>query len=357
MNMIKNQTPENNAIVYETLNSLIDKSNQGYIILNNEYKVLYMTRSSLYNMGLRPVEDYKGKDINNVFEYICSPKELFKLENVLKTGFPYSEDNIIVRSEFINVYLSIKVEKIRKFIGITLYNFIDMKSREYEIERREYQLKEMISCLSSIREEERQIIARKLHDDMGQDLTGVKFVAYNLCQKLRNEKNSYSNLADELYSLIDNSITDLKSITSKMMSPVYKTETLAKRVIYKVNEFRKIYNIEFSVLTEPKDLDMRSDDAEDIVKILQEALTNIVRHSEATKVKVELIKLTNRIVLSVKDNGIGIREDEINSSDSFGLKGMFMRCGNKGRKLFIKGKPGKGTSIRAVFGFDNNDNN
>ena len=154
----------------------------------------------------------------------------------------------------------------------------------------------------------------------------------------------------------NNSVTDiinsLKRITAELLPPWYENETFSKNVIYKINEFMKLSDIEFSCKIEPQNLDIRKNDALDLIRILQEALTNIIKHSHATKADVFIKKYNDRILLSVTDNGIGISDNDTKPSYSFGIRGMYMRCEDRYRELSIKGKPNIGTEVKAVFYFD-----
>jgi signal transduction histidine kinase len=84
----------------------------------------------------------------------------------------------------------------------------------------------------------------------------------------------------------------------------------------------------------------------DVFRIVQEALTNIARHSQATRARIDIKAKRNNLEVVIKDNGIGISESELNSSKSYGLLGMHERVMTLGGVLTIEGIKDKGTTVK-----------
>jgi signal transduction histidine kinase len=89
--------------------------------------------------------------------------------------------------------------------------------------------------------------------------------------------------------------------------------------------------------------------ATELFRVFQELLTNIARHAEATKVTVVLDEVENEMYLEVRDNGRGIREEEINRPVSLGILGMEERAARIGGRIIFTGEPGKGTTVRVTI--------
>ena len=336
--------------LYSLLKLYIDELDHGIIITNNSLNILYLNIKSKNLLNLDTTKCYLGEKIHEVINVdFLENKDIFK--NIFETGIPKIFNTEMIKEDFNNCYLKITINKIEKYIIIKIYDKTSDKKIRFELEHTQQQLKSTIKCLNLIKKEERTIIGQTIHDDIGQSLTALKYKTYNLTDKLKKNCSPYAVIAEELISSIDYVATSIRGITSKLIPSIFDNELLSKRVYYKVSEFKNISSINFCVTIKPDNLDIRNEDSEDLLKILQEALTNAVTHSKATQVKVKLQKMKDHVELTIKDDGIGISKSEINSINSYGLRGMFMRCEKKNRKLLIRGNPNTGTTIKALFYF------
>jgi signal transduction histidine kinase len=145
--------------------------------------------------------------------------------------------------------------------------------------------------------------------------------------------------------LIHKTIQKLKRIATELRPRLLDDLGLVAAIEWEKEEFQKRSGIECDITIYPGEINLDKGRSTAIFRIFQETLTNIARHSNATKVKVNLTERQGQIVLRVKDNGVGIPEDQISNSKSLGLIGIRERAYSFGGNTTITGIPGKGTAV------------
>ena len=222
---------------------------------------------------------------------------------------------------------------------------------EDELRKSHHQLRDLTRHLQSVREEERARIAREIHDSFGQTLTGLQMSLSWLDKKLSETDDNLklgSSLKDEVANmskLIDSAIGTVQEITSELRPGVLDDFGLRTAIEWQVQKFQKLFGIKCSFTSNFDDLSISSELSTAIFRILQEALTNVVRHANATEVEINLNATKGHLELEVTDNGKGIKEYESASSKSLGLLGMRERILPFGGVVTIVGIPRKGTRL------------
>ncbi len=226
---------------------------------------------------------------------------------------------------------------------------IERKQAQEELKKSHKKLRNLAIHLLSIREEERINIAREIHDELGQLLTALKMDIYWLYHKMPKGSKTIIDKKEIILDIINSAIQSVQRITRELRPGLLDDLSLSAAIEWEINEFRKRSGMECKVLMIPEEIKIKNEYSIVAYRILQETLTNIMRHSNATKVNVVLKMQDNKIILVVKDNGIGITEKELSSPHSFGIIGMRERClALGGEILFIRNK-GSGTEVIANF--------
>jgi signal transduction histidine kinase len=225
-----------------------------------------------------------------------------------------------------------------------------IKHRRAEEQLRESheQLRQLSVYLQTVREEERTRIAREVHDELGQALTGCKLDLSWIGSKLAKEKDLKPLLEKTraLETYIDSTIKMVKRIAAELRPGILDHLGLADALEWQANEFQTRTGIRCDVHATLRDTSLHPDLNTAFFRIFQETLTNIIRHAGATQVTVHLKQRDERIILEVKDNGRGISQDEIYNSRSMGLLNMRERAGLLGGDFKISaGAGGKGTRV------------
>ena len=145
--------------------------------------------------------------------------------------------------------------------------------------------------------------------------------------------------------LIDSTIQTVQRISAELRPGLLDDIGILAAIEWQAEEFKKRTGIACELSVGSQDITLDSERSTAIFRIFQETLTNITRHANATKVKVNLLKKGNRLELKIKDNGKGITREKISDSKSLGLVGIQERVHFLGGTITIKGIQGKGTTI------------
>jgi PAS domain S-box-containing protein len=232
-----------------------------------------------------------------------------------------------------------------KRVVITYEDITDRKRAENELEQSQGELRKLSAHLQSVREKERTHIARELHDELGQLLTALNTEIVLLKRKIPADQNILLDKADGMSSLVDMTMQTLKRMYMDLRPGMLDHLGLTVAIGWQADEFAKRTGIVCKVSFEPEDMVLDPELSTTIFRIFQETLTNISRHAEATKISVQL-KMTNDLLkFIVKDNGKGIKDEQLAKPDSFGLLGIRERVHHFDGQVKIVGKSGKGTTV------------
>jgi signal transduction histidine kinase len=205
--------------------------------------------------------------------------------------------------------------------------------------------------LQTIREEERASIAREIHDELGQQLTGLKMDTSWLNKKLSGKDEKLEHKLSDMLSLIDSTVKTVRRISSDLRPGVLDDLGLIAALEWQSSEFEKRSGIacNFTANYHEKEPDKKT--AMGIFRVYQEALTNVMRHASATEVNAKLEKQNDHIILTVADNGKGFDSDSNMERKTLGLIGMKERALMMGGELHISSKKGVGTTVTLKIPF------
>lgn len=219
-----------------------------------------------------------------------------------------------------------------QLLGV-VHDITERKNAEQSMQVMNEQLRNLSGHLQNIREEERSRVAREIHDDFGQQLTGLKFVLTAL--KNKNTKEYHIDaLEEQIYEmiyLVDSAIVSVRKIARELRPGVLDDLGLEAAIEWQGKEFEERTSIKTTIVSElgselfPKEVNTT------VFRIFQESLTNIIRHSKATEIWVKLFTTPDDLILEVIDNGVGISEERKNNISSLGLLGM------KERAIYVNG--------------------
>ncbi len=222
----------------------------------------------------------------------------------------------------------------------------ERKLAEVELKNSLDELHKLTQHVEKVREEERVAIARELHDDLGQSLTAVK-IDLGIIRQNTSDKKTVQRII-KLSALVSETIKTVQKITFQLRPSIVDDLGLEAGIQWYTTEFSERNGIEVNLDIEP-DIVISPEISLVIFRIMQESLTNVSRHAKATKIDIQLNESAESVNFVVKDNGIGISENQLNSKTSFGIIGMKERADSVGGKLtIIKNKEG-GTSLQLSF--------
>jgi signal transduction histidine kinase len=213
-----------------------------------------------------------------------------------------------------------------------------------DIKKAQEQLRRLSGSIMASQEKERTAIARELHDELGQVLTALRMDSVWLAEHVQNGDSKAAVRAAKMCELIDATIDEVRGLATRLRPGVLDHLGLIDALEWYAAEFEKRTGIacSFHSLNIPKVDDITATAA---YRIAQEALTNVARHSFATRVRITLKADTGVLTLAVIDNGQGFHLRKITQAECLGLAGMRERAGLIGGSLEIKSRPHKGTQV------------
>jgi len=146
--------------------------------------------------------------------------------------------------------------------------------------------------------------------------------------------------------LLDDSIQKLRKIYSDLRPRLLEHFGIGEAIGQYVSDFQEQSGTTYTFYQNPEEIILDEDRSIALYRIFQGAINNIKWHSQATKVNIRLVEKGPNLKLTVRDNGKGIKEEQINSGESFGLIGMRERARYLGGNIEIKGLPNKGTTLK-----------
>ena len=250
--------------------------------------------------------------------------------------------------KFVQALASINYDNhgaVSQLVG-SVQDITEKKNSEKEIKNSFERLRDLTQHIESVREGERVSISRELHDDLGQALTAIK-IDLNLLKKHIAEEETVLKI-DKISNLVGDTIKTVQRLTSQLRPDIINDLGLEAALEWYTNEFAQRNGIQV-LLKVGVFPEYPPSDSLNIFRIVQEALTNIARHSKATHVNIDLYEISGTVTLSIFDDGIGLTEMEMNSRKSFGLLGMKERAISLGGVFEISSAIKKGTLIRLTL--------
>lgn len=254
------------------------------------------------------------------------------------------------------IWIDLTATVIRNHEGKPLYglamieDITERKRTEEQLRESREQLRALAMRLESVREEERARIAREIHDELGQVLTGLKMDIAWLNNQLVGTDNGTSSYRcreklDSMSELIDSTIRSVRRIVTELRPGILDSLGLLAAVEWAAQTFQTRMGIRCQC-TVPGEVAVDQTQSITIFRILQEALTNVARHAQASRVTIRLSKRAGTLRLEVKDNGKGMTEGDIDDTHALGLFGMRERARLLGGDLDVQTALGKGTTVR-----------
>lgn len=231
----------------------------------------------------------------------------------------------------------------------TLQDVTQRRQADAQLRRSHEELRQLADHLQSARESERISIAREIHDEMAQSLTAQKIDMVRLKSRLPQDEPFLTELSGEILQSINQTINSVQRILTELRPALLDDLGLVAAIEWQVTEFQRRTKVQCHLVLPDDEPALTPEQRTAMFRIMQESLSNILRHSNADEVWVELTVDEPWLSMSIVDNGKGISELEVQGSRSFGLMGMRERAHIFDGAVSIYGKEGKGTTIFATI--------
>ena len=280
---------------------------------------------------------------------LIDPKQLKEkpiLFDLLATGQQIFSERRMMRRDgsFIDVEANVKKVDDNHVMAIAR-DVTERKKVEKELEKSHKQLRRLSTHLETVREEERGNIAREIHDELGQQLTGLKMDLASLSKKISSENKPAHNKIASMMSLLEVTMKTVRHISSELRPGILDDLGLTDALNWQSQEFEKRTGVHCQFKSKLKIRTFEKNLSIGIFRIYQETLTNVARHAKATKVNTLLEVDRDSITLKVQDNGKGFNESEIKNKNTLGLIGMRERAIMFGGTISIESRKRKGTIV------------
>lgn len=226
-----------------------------------------------------------------------------------------------------------------------MFNITERKLAEIEILRSQEQLRELSAHIQDVREQERLALAREVHDDMGSMLTAIKMDIAWINSRLPDAEPALNEKIKDIENLVTKCASAASNISRNLRPSALDCFGIVAAIEVEANEFEQRTNIPCLLDTVDEGALVPPNIAITVFRIFQEALNNIMKHAQASKVKVLIHNRSHSVNLTVSDNGRGLNEPDRLKPRSFGLRGIQERVARFGGEVRITSKPGKGTTI------------
>jgi PAS domain S-box-containing protein len=219
-----------------------------------------------------------------------------------------------------------------------------------QLRRSNEELRSLSARLHSVREEESARIAREIHDELGAELSSLKWDLEEAGEDI-SELTDLSQLAAlrekvaSIITLTDNAVGTVQRISSELRPTALEEFGLAEALRWHAQQFQARTGIIVNCDCRIEAVDLNREQSVAVFRIYQEALTNVLRHAQATKVEIRIRQEDDHFALTINDDGRGITEGEKWGSQSLGLIGMRERTHLLGGEINIEGGEGRGTTI------------
>ncbi|MBI5342733.1 MAG: PAS domain-containing protein [Deltaproteobacteria bacterium] len=314
------------AVVY------IRDGNGRYTYVNSRYEELFGKRN----------EDILGKTVHDVFPKEFADRYRASDRRVLLEGRPCQVEESAPHKEGVRAYLATKFP-IYDESGATIA-VCGISIDITEIKKARDQVRRLSDSLLASQERERAAVSRELHDELGQVLTALHLDTVWLRDRLKEADAGAAERAQAMCGLIDLAIDEVRGMATRLRPGVLDNLGLVDALDWYITDFGKRAKIAcaFRHHGVPKVEDRI---ATSVYRIAQEALTNVVRHSGASKVDVSLRSESGILTLAVEDDGKGFDLRDLPDSVGLGVVGMRERAELIGGDLDIRSEPGGGTMV------------
>lgn len=215
-----------------------------------------------------------------------------------------------------------------------------------ELEESQLELRKLSHSLQSIREDEKTRIAREVHDELGQMLTGLKIELSCFEKDLQSNPNCLQDKVRSMGGLIDTTINSVRRIATELRPQILDVCGLTDAIKWQAQDYENRTGIHCTLDLVESNIKLDKKLSTSLFRIFQEALTNVARHAKATKIDISLQCEPDDLVMTIHDNGIGINPRQLHNSDSLGLLGIRERINYWKGSLSINGESKQGTTLK-----------
>jgi signal transduction histidine kinase len=225
-----------------------------------------------------------------------------------------------------------------------------------QLQGKEVMCKRLLGKVLTAQEEERARLARELHDSVGQSLTAVIMTATAVENSLPPSPASGKEKLTQVRVIAAQTLQDLRGLIFDLRPEVLDDLGLGLALHSQVKKYLEPVGVQVQIRAAGLKDELPAEVEMAVFRVVQEAITNIARHAEASEASISLTKSDNRLIVRVEDNGVGFDSDQLmrEQRHAWGLRGMEERITLLSGKFYVGSRPGGGTLMLAEVPLDQN---
>jgi signal transduction histidine kinase len=221
----------------------------------------------------------------------------------------------------------------------------ERKRLERDVSIRTAELSELSNYLQTVREEEKSRLARDIHDELGGILVGAKMDVSWVADRFRDREPEVAAKLKRALLMLDEGVEMKRRIIEELRPTLLDNLGLASAIDWQVRQVCDRAGLQCTLNLEESDVELPPNVSIAIYRIVQEALTNIVKYAKARHVDVELVQNATEVAVVIQDDGVGLPPGADTNALSHGISGMRQRVRALGGDFHIRGKPRAGTTL------------
>lgn len=340
---------EANARYHRTVDSVMD----AIVAVDEEQKILFFNPAAERMFGLKASEAI-GSPLQRLIPHQARGAHELHLDRYMRSNVGSRKmgsqlDISGLRADGTEFPIESTISQMmidgkRQFTAV-LRDVTERHRAEVDMREMNRQLRALSASLQEVREQERTRISRELHDELGQQLTGLKLDLAWLNKRVKEGRELQAGAMDEMRRQLDEAIASVRRISTELRPPILDDLGFGEAVKWQAAEVAKRSGMEITLNLDAAPLVVDNDLATALFRIVQESLTNSVRHAHASQLQISLVADAKGLVLTVRDNGRGFALEE-RQGGGIGLVSMRERAYVLGGRVDISSSPGAGTIIQ-----------
>lgn len=275
------------------------------------------------------------------------PTSIINAETFLRWfGFPIQ----VFRASMATVVAITIIHSLRAFEEENRQKINELSAaQQAEKTRLDYLRNELFHRTIRAQEDERQRIARELHDETGQTLTAIGMGLKGIMVYINKDPERATNQTSHLQRLTNTGLYELRNIISNLHPPQLNDLGLVPAIRALTRDFQERYNLQVEITNQINSLDIPPNIRLVLYRIVQEAINNVIRHAHADHLTISLTRTNQQIYINIDDNGEGFDTDMVMLGGPdypcLGIMGMMERAASVGGKCHVLSQPGQGTKV------------
>ncbi|MBP6635870.1 MAG: PAS domain-containing protein [Paludibacter sp.] len=319
-------------------------------VLDNNKTIIDFKSGDKKNLII-PAEEFLNKPIDELLPQNILPLVKKSIAAVFENKKPNLIEYKLKLNKDLNFFECNMVPFGETKVIAMIRNITQRKQIEESLIKSEVQLKSYAAHLQNIREEERILLAREIHDELGQILVAIKIDLGLLSLKANQhfEKNTsvdFTTQLEHLADLVDKTIKTTRRIMTDLRPEILDVLGIKDALKQHLTKFAERNELKCTFEDKSSFFELDAQQSLTLFRILQESLTNIVKHAKASEVKVKLLQTNDSLQLTISDNGIGFNSQSAAKMESYGLIGMKERAFLINGNLTVTSKKNAGTTIK-----------